>query len=169
MKFRTDLKEGLVHSDCKCFNPKVYGGNPLIRVINEKSNEDDKHKDKHTENVKIKISESVTKTYKCFKYENTEETINLIRCHKGILSDIKLKEKLDAANAALKDESISLAIHDNIEQEVDVKVLVSEVYMTKLLDAMEDVKTKQTDVETLKDSTFDYFEKLLDDSLHFKI
>ena len=165
MKFCTYFKEGLVHSDCERFNPKVYGGNPPIRVIKEKYNDNDKHKDKNIGNMKIKISESVTKTYTCFKSGNAEETINLISCHKGILSYMKLKEKLEAA---LTEASISLAIHDNLEKEINLKVLASEVYMTKLLDAMEDVKTKQTAVKTLQDSAFDYFEKLLNDSVHFK-
>ena len=73
MKFRTVLPKGLVHSDCERFNVKVFGGPPSIRVISNKAAKLDKKADESERlgNVKIKISDSFTKTYKCFRSGDT--------------------------------------------------------------------------------------------------
>ena len=133
MKFRTVLPEGLVHSDCACFNVKVFGWFCWIRVISNKTAKLDEKPDenKHSGSVKIKVSDYVTKTYMCFKSSDTESTIILIGYHEGILNDLKLKEKY---NFALKDVSKAVCLLKLLEEEINLDVLASGDYHSSLMD-----------------------------------
>ena len=69
----------------------------------------------------IKVSDSVTKTYKYFKTGNTESAISLMRCHEGLLSDMKPREK---HTAILTEVSDALYMLERLEEESDAEILV---------------------------------------------
>ena len=71
------------------------GGDPPIRFVPAPP-ANSKEEGKEPSQVKITISNEVSKYYTVFKRGTTEDVVNLIRVHEGIMTDKKLKENCNA-------------------------------------------------------------------------
>jgi len=159
MKLRTALPNGIVNKMCERHDPSRMGGDPPIRFVPSLSASGKKEEGETEDNqVKITISADVQKYYPIFKEGDTEAVINLIRTHQGIMSDKKLKD--------------CYKIIDNLVVEIKARI----TRLTRLPHRTEDKKQQiREDQEALKEykaqlkqlpeEAFDFFEKLLDQSL----
>ena len=84
MKLRTALPGGLTNKMCKRSDPLRMGGNPPIRFVPAPSAK--KEDGEETDQVKITISNEVSKYYTIFKEGTAEDVVNLIRMHEGIMT-----------------------------------------------------------------------------------
>ena len=108
--------------------------------------------------VKISVSEAVSKYFKVFKEGDTKDVVNLIQRHESILSDKKLRAKYSTYAGLLsekKTEFDALKAKSKKSSE-DLEELAS------LRTASKEYRVQPTAVQ---DEAFDYFEKLLDQTL----
>ena len=159
MKLRTALPNGINNKMCERHDPSRMGGDPPIRFVPSLSASGKKEEGETEDNqVKITISADVQKYYPIFKEGDTEAVINLIWTHQGIMSDKKLKERY--------------AIVEGLVVEIKARI----TRLTRLAHRTDDEKQQvredqvalkeyKAQLKQLPEEAFDFFEKLLDQSL----
>jgi hypothetical protein len=158
MKLRTALPSGLTNKMCEQFDPSRMGGAPPIRFVPTTSAFSKKEDGEEPDQVKITISSEVSKYYNVFKEGNAEDVINLIRTHEGIIADKKLKEQYDIIAALVTNKKARLT---KLTQQA--KRTESEKEEVKSIEL--GLKEYKSHVKQLNEEAFDFFEKLLDQSL----
>ena len=158
MKLRTALPSGLTNKMCERFDPSRMSGAPPIRFVPTTSTFSKKEDGEEPDQVKITISSEVSKYYNVFKEGNAEDVINLIRTHEGIIADKKLKEQHEIIAALVTNKKARLT---KLTQQA--KRTESEKEEVKSIEL--GLKEYKTQMKQLNEEAFDFFEKLLDQSL----
>ena len=159
MKLRTALPSELTNKMCERFDPTRIGGAPPIRFVPlSTSAAQKKEDDEEQASVKITISADITKRYFIFKEGETEEVVELIWMHEGLITDKKLREHHAVTiGKQQKDKLRYTALTQQASRTADEK---EEAQILK--DLLEEYNTQLKEVQV---EAFDYFEKLLDKSL----
>ena len=98
---RTKFAASLRSKDMERFDPSKLGKEPAIRIVPPKSSEDEEGEEKR--NVKIEVSEGVTKSFPEFGGGTPEDLIKLIKRHEALLEDLSLEQNY-------RDYSIQLTV-----------------------------------------------------------
>ena len=159
MKLRTALPSGLTNKMCERFDPTRMGGAPPIRFVPLSTSASQKKEDGEEQaSVKITISADITKRYFIFKEGETEEVVELIRTHEGLIADKKLRERHAVTiGKQQKDKARYTTLTQQDSRSAEEK---EEVQILK--DLLEEYNTQLKEVQA---EAFDYFKKLLDKSL----
>ena len=159
MKLKSALPTGLKNQQCKRFDPSRVGGLPPVRFVpsshDEKEDGDEKEKEQM---VKISVSEAVSKYFKIFKEGDTEDVVNLIQRHESILSDKKLRAKYSTYAGLLSEKK---AEFDTLK----AKSKKTSEDIEELASLKTAIKEYRVQASAVQDEAFDYFEKLLDQTL----
>ena len=127
MKLRTALPSALTNKMCKRSDPSRMGGNPPIRFVPAPP-ATSKEEGEEPSQVKITISNEVSKYYTIFKEGTAEDVVNLIRMYEGIMADKKLKENCDALLSLFSSKKKRLkALNDKSSHASDEKREVKEL------------------------------------------
>ena len=138
----------LTHRQCERTDPARSGGLPPIRFVKAQPDESDAKIKKKT--VTIKMDNQVKAVFETFTSGDAERAIELIRDHQSIVSDRKLEEKHDAAQAlcdALEADLLNLNATNDADEIADINKEIEEHKLTCV---------------TVQQVAFDLFEKLLD-------
>lgn len=158
MKLRTALPSGLTNKMVERFDPSRMGGAPPIRFVPTTSSYQKKEDGEEADQVKITISSEISKYYDVFKEGNAEDVITLIRTHEGIIADKKLKEQHDVLFALATEKKARLTKLTQQRTRTDEEK--EEVKSIEL-----GLKEFKTQMKQLNQEAFDFFEKLLDNTL----
>ena len=158
MKLRTALPAGLTNKMCERFDPSRMGGAPAIRFVPNSTAYGKKEDGEEHDQVKITISSEVSKYYNVFKEGTAEDVVKLITMHEGIIIDKKLKEQYDNIKALISGKKARITLLTQKSKRNDTeKEELEEINV-----ALREYKTQ---AKQLPEEAFDFFEKLLDQSL----
>ena len=143
------LPTGLQKQNFERYHPEKVGGAVLIRFIPDKVEESKTEGKQQT--VKIVISPTVTKSLKIFFNGNAEAAIELIKVHKSIVADKKLKIQYKANRVLVssKKAKIKELEKENGDKKAEIDKLNEDITALKFANIQ------------LQEDVFDYFEKLL--------
>mgnify|MGYP007089475121 CR=1 FL=1 len=159
MKLRTALPSGINNKMCERHDPSRMGGDPPIRFVPSPSSSGKKEEGETEDNqVKITISADVQKYYPIFKEGDTEAVINLIRTHQGIMSDKKLQERHKVVENLVVDIKARITRLTRLPRRSDDE-------KQQVREDQEALKEYKAQLKQLPEEAFDFFEKLLDQSL----
>ena len=159
MKLKSALPTGLKNQQCERFDPSRVGGLPPVRFVPSSLNEKGESEEKEKEQmVKISVSDAVSKYFKVFKEGDTEDVVNLIQRHESILSDKKLRAKYSRYAALMSDKKIAWDTLNGKPR----KTPEDKEELAALKTAIKEYRVQSSAVQ---DEAFDYFEKLLDQTL----
>ena len=156
MKLRTALPAGLTNRMCERADPDRLGGLPPIRFVPAPTAKQEDGEE--TDQVKITISSEVSKYYPVFKEGTAEDVINLIRVHEGIVTDKKLVENCETIRALFNNKKKRLAA-------LPLKPLRSNEQQEEAKELHTAMKEYNTQIKQVQGEAFDFFEKLLDQTL----
>ena len=88
---RTKFKPSLRSKDLQRFDLTKMGKEPPIPIIPERAKPSEEEEGEEKRNVKIKVSEGVTKTFIKFSGGTPEDLIKLVRRHEALLEDMDLE------------------------------------------------------------------------------
>ena len=144
-------KEGVTNASCQRYAPsRVTGANkmPVLFVPTTA----DKPEEGEVTTVKVYITKDISKVIKVFKDGDVEDLLQLQQRHEMIIGARKLQEKHTADTATLNGERARLGLMDADDEE--------------RVELVAQIATLEQNLTGYVQSAFDYFEQLLDESLH---
>ena len=158
MKLRTALPSGHTNKMCERSDPSRMGGNPPIRFVPAHPTTS-KEEGEEPSQVKITISNEVSKYYTIFKEGTAEDVVNLICVHEVIMTDKKLKENCKITLALFSSKKKRLTVLNNKSS------CTSDTNKQEVKDLQEALKEYKTHIKMVQEEAYDFFEKLLDPKL----
>lgn len=153
---RTKFDPSLRSRDLERSDPKKLGNPPALPMIperNPKPSEEEEGEEKRE--VKIEVSDGVTKRFFEFAGGTNEELIKLVKRHEALLEDMELEDQYKANVTTIKEK----------EAEISQLRLSGRTHSNDMRDAKEALKELVASQEELKRLAYSYMEKLLSEEL----
>lgn len=144
-------KEGVTNAACQRYAPsRITGSNNMLVLF--VPNTADKPEEGEVTTVKVYITKDISKVMAVFKDGDIEDMLQLRQRHEMIIKARKLEEKHAADTATLAGEHAHLGLMNADDDE--------------RIELVTQIATLEENLKGYVQAAFDYYEQLLDESLH---